>query len=70
MSGTHHITMTPQAGISPEQSRDARARAWAYVWQCWQEKQDAAGAGHSDGGDAKERSMDDSSARTIIKDTR
>jgi hypothetical protein len=31
--------VTPLSGISPEWARDARARAWAFVFQCWQEKQ-------------------------------
>jgi hypothetical protein len=25
--------------ITPEQARDARARAWAYVFSCWHAKQ-------------------------------
>jgi hypothetical protein len=29
-------------GTTPEQARDARARAWSFVFQCWQEKQKAA----------------------------
>jgi hypothetical protein len=29
-------------GISPEQVRDARARAWAFVFQCYQDSQKAA----------------------------
>ncbi len=38
-----------------DQARDARARAWAYVFQCWQEKQNAAGAASTNGGDATMR---------------
>ena len=33
-----HTAVTPLSGISPEQARDARARAWAFVFRCWQEK--------------------------------
>jgi hypothetical protein len=29
----------PDSSISAEQARDARARAWAFVFECWQEKQ-------------------------------
>jgi hypothetical protein len=32
----------PRPGITPEQARDARARAWAFVFQCWQQKEMAA----------------------------
>jgi hypothetical protein len=30
------VKSTPD--ITPEQARDVRARAWAFVFQCWQEK--------------------------------
>jgi hypothetical protein len=36
------ITLTPTPGITPEQARDAHARAWGFVFRCWQEKQMAA----------------------------
>jgi hypothetical protein len=39
MNDAEHITVTPLSSISPEQARDTRARAWAFVFQCWQEKQ-------------------------------
>jgi hypothetical protein len=29
----------PYSGITPKQARDVRARAWAFVFQCWQAKQ-------------------------------
>jgi hypothetical protein len=35
------LTQRPHAGITPEQTRSVRARAWAFVFQCWQEKQKA-----------------------------
>jgi hypothetical protein len=35
---TLHITRL-QGHLTPEQARDVRARAWAFVFQCWQEKQ-------------------------------
>ncbi len=31
---THHSL----GSITPEQARDARARAWAFVFQCWHAK--------------------------------
>ena len=39
MIDAKHTAVTPLSGISPEQVRDARARAWAFVFRCWQEKQ-------------------------------
>jgi hypothetical protein len=26
------------SGVSPEQARDARARAWAFTFDCWRKK--------------------------------
>jgi hypothetical protein len=48
--------------LTPEQARDIRARAWAFVFQCWQEKQKAA---HADRPERPERIKDDP-ARAII----
>jgi hypothetical protein len=39
MIDAEHTAVTPLSGISPEQVRDARARAWAFVFRCWLEKQ-------------------------------
>jgi hypothetical protein len=39
MINAEHTAVTPLSGISPQQARDARARAWAFVFRCWQEKQ-------------------------------
>ena len=39
MIDAKHTSVTPLLGILPEQTRDARARAWAFIFQCWQEKQ-------------------------------
>jgi hypothetical protein len=33
------ISLNTATGLTPEQARDARARAWAFVFKCWQEKQ-------------------------------
>jgi hypothetical protein len=48
----------PTSGISAEQARNARARAWAYVFDCWRKK-DAAGMTSTHGDDTKGRSVDD-----------
>jgi len=38
MLGARDIVVKPLSGISPEQARDARARAWASVFECWHAK--------------------------------
>jgi hypothetical protein len=52
MQDARNISMTSLPGISPEQARDVRARALIYVFQCWQEKQNAAGVASTNGDDA------------------
>ena len=39
MASRADTTLKPDAGLTSEQARDVRARAWAFVFQCWQEKQ-------------------------------
>jgi hypothetical protein len=39
VSGAPQLVCRSNPSISAEQARDARARAWAYIFQCWQEKQ-------------------------------
>jgi hypothetical protein len=36
MGDVNYIAVKPLPNISPEQACDARARAWAYVFECWQ----------------------------------
>jgi len=36
------IVCRSSPSIAPEQGRDTRARAWAFVFQCWQEKRKTA----------------------------
>jgi hypothetical protein len=38
MRGAGYIATKPLPNISPEQTRDARARAWIYVFERWQAK--------------------------------
>jgi hypothetical protein len=38
------IVLKPAAGITLEQARNACARAWTFVFQCWQGKQKADGS--------------------------
>jgi hypothetical protein len=52
--------------LTPEQLRDIRARAWAFVFKCWQEKKAAGRLPSSNGPDAKVRSSNDSRAYKAI----
>jgi hypothetical protein len=57
------ISLNPATGKTPEQARDARARAWAYVFRCHESKNPAAGPsvrGDNDGTRAEEDSADES----------
>jgi hypothetical protein len=38
MSDAPRIGLRPNLGLTLEQARDARARAWAFVFQCWHAK--------------------------------
>ena len=40
------VKRTP--GITPEQARDARARAWNFVFDCWEHKKAAVDVGGED----------------------
>ncbi len=35
------LGVKPTPGITPEQARDARARAWRFVFDCWEQKKAA-----------------------------
>ncbi len=64
MSGAPSIIYRPRPGASSEQARDARARAWAFVFQCWQEKQK--GRPTTSGPDSAKGGSSDSSAKASI----
>jgi hypothetical protein len=38
MGDAGYIATKPLPNFSPEQTRDARARAWAYIFERWQAK--------------------------------
>ena len=40
VSDESRIVVRLRPAISPEDSRDARARAWAYVFSCWRAKRE------------------------------
>jgi hypothetical protein len=51
VTGALRIVYRSGLDATPEQARDARARAWAFVFQCWQEKKMAAERSLPDGRD-------------------
>lgn len=54
MSDTPRILVESTCGIIVEHARDARARAWVFIFRCWHEKQrshartEISGPPHSD----------------------
>jgi hypothetical protein len=56
------ITLKPTSGITPEQAHDARARAWAYVFDCFNRSNGKEGGAPAAPDDAKVRSSNDSRA--------
>jgi hypothetical protein len=38
MSDAPRVVLHPKPGITAEKASDARVRAWAYVFQCWDAK--------------------------------
>lgn len=61
MSGARDIAVKPLPGTSLEQAGDVRARAWVFVFQCWQEK-DAERLSSPDARDDTEGSRNDRTA--------
>jgi hypothetical protein len=55
VSYTSHIVFRP-SGITPEPARDARARAWAFVFDCFARKRAVELAPESNGRDVVKES--------------
>jgi hypothetical protein len=43
-AGKSQVAIRPLSGITPEQARDARARAWSFVFACWNAKKGSGAA--------------------------
>lgn len=63
---TNGVVVRPRSGISEEEARDVRARAWTFVFQCWQEKKKAAAHAPSNGPDDGTKIKEDSADASII----
>ncbi len=59
------ITYAPRPDATPEMELSTLANVYRFVLDC-RVKKKAVSAGHTDGDDAKERSLNDSSATKII----
>ena len=58
-----HLTVSPAPGITPDRARDARARAWRFVFDCWEQKKAAGEVGGDE--HARKESKDVSRNQTI-----
>ena len=57
------IVRVPHEGVAPEQARSLRARAWRFVFDCWEQKKAAGRVGGEE--HARKESKDVSRNRTI-----
>ena len=54
MSSGPPIVCRPEPALPPDQARNARARAWKFVFDCYYAKKSAAGVTSTNGGDGTE----------------
>ena len=59
MASRADTTLKPDAGLTSEQLRDVRARAWSYVFACHAKKKAAPVSGPDDGTKVKEDSANE-----------
>ena len=59
MSGSLRITHRPCPNIPREQARDLRAQAWAYIFNCWRNKEDRPAEAPDNKAETKEGSNDE-----------
>jgi hypothetical protein len=62
-SSTFRVTLRPRRGFAPEEARDARARAWAYIFERAGKHRNAA---ESSGENGPKGNKDDRTARGIV----
>ena len=58
-----HVVRVPHEGVTPEQARSLRARAWRFVFDCWEQKKAAGEVGGEE--HARKESKDVSRNQTI-----
>jgi len=57
------VVRVPHEGVAPEQARSLRARAWRFVFDCWEQKKAAGEVGGEE--HARKESKDVSRYQTI-----
>ena len=57
------VIRVPHEGVEPEQARSLRARAWRFVFDCWEQKKAAGEVGGEE--HARKESKDVSRNQTI-----
>jgi len=57
------VVRVPHEGVAPEQARSLRARAWRFVFDCWEQKKAAGEVGGEE--HARKESKDVSRNQTI-----
>jgi hypothetical protein len=55
-------TICPSHGVTPKEARDARARTWRFVFDCWEQKK----AAKSSGGEEQARREVEQVSRTRL----
>ncbi len=60
------FTTAPRSDRSPGRTRDERARAWSFVFQCWQEKQKGSPRPATLGDDGRTKG-DSADGKSILK---
>jgi hypothetical protein len=66
--GSDRLSRSPHPRLSQEQARAARARAWGFVFRCWQDKQTTAERAPAPNGRDGTTVQGDSANGQIIRD--
>jgi hypothetical protein len=69
MRDPHLLRISPRSELTLERVRDARARAWRYVFDCFNRRNGQEGGPTTAPDSAKGGSQNDSSAKTIIPES-
>jgi hypothetical protein len=68
MRDAPHTVLRPSPGTTPEQVRNARARAWAFVFACFEKHQQENKGGPVTAPDDAEESENDRTTTAIIQE--
>ncbi len=65
MNDATSIVVKPNPGVTPKQARDARARAWMYIFRCYE---DHKAAGETGQDEAKSLNIEEGARHDIEED--